>query len=123
VIGPAPADVLIVEDDEDIRESVCDVLDDEGIAADAVGDGRAALDWLRHAAALPRVILLDLMMPGMDGAAFRRAQLADPALAGVPVVLMTANVQAIDRLGELAVDAIRKPVTLDALLSRLRRYL
>jgi two-component system chemotaxis response regulator CheY len=81
--------ILIVDDDIDIRRSLSDFLEDEGYAVTAAPNGRIALDLLRGGVR-PAVILLDLMMPGMDGWDFRQAQLEDPALASVPVVVVTA---------------------------------
>jgi CheY-like chemotaxis protein len=80
--------VAVVEDDEDIRDLVVQLLADLGFDSVGFADGRAALDGLRQGpAALPSVILLDLEMPGMSGWEFRREQLADPLLARVPVVV------------------------------------
>lgn len=59
--------VLIVDDDADIRETLSDFLQDEGYDVAAVGDGAQALAFLRSGVALPCLILLDLMMPVMDG--------------------------------------------------------
>ncbi len=79
--------VVVVEDDVDIRELVVQLLADSGFETVGVADGRAALAELRRPGALPAVIMLDLEMPGMTGWEFRREQLRDPALAGVPVVV------------------------------------
>jgi CheY-like chemotaxis protein len=80
--------VAVVEDDEDIRDLVVQLLADLGFESVGFANGRAALDGLRQRpAALPSVILLDLEMPGMSGWEFRREQLADPLLARVPVVV------------------------------------
>jgi CheY-like chemotaxis protein len=78
----------VVEDDEDIRDLVLQLLADLGFESVGFADGREALDALRgRPAALPSVILLDLEMPVMTGWEFRREQLADPLLARVPVVV------------------------------------
>jgi CheY-like chemotaxis protein len=82
--------VLVVEDDAPIREALCAVLRDDGYAVAEAGDGQEALEFLRTHPT-PRVILLDLMMPVMDGWTFLREQAADPALAGIPVVVITAG--------------------------------
>ena len=81
--------VMVVDDDDDIRETLAAVLEDEGYEVAPFPTGRPRLTRSR-AGVVPRVILLDLMMPVMDGAEFRRAQLADQALAGIPVILITA---------------------------------
>ena len=80
--------VLVIDDDVALREILRDCLEAEGYAVDVAVDGRDGLDRLQHRR--PRVILLDLMMPVMDGWEFRRQQLADPVLAAVPVLCITA---------------------------------
>jgi CheY-like chemotaxis protein len=84
-----PEHILVVEDDRDLRDSLCEALKLEGYAAICAENGQVAL---RHLAtgAKPCVILLDLMMPVMDGWTFRAEMLKDPALAEIPVIVMTA---------------------------------
>jgi CheY-like chemotaxis protein len=84
------ASVLVVEDDRDIRECMADALEMEGYAVMCAGNGREALDQLRRGPR-PDLILLDLLMPVMSGWEFRQAQLADPLLAGIPVVIVSAS--------------------------------
>src|SRR4026209_1348307 len=84
-----PCPVLIVEDDEDLREMMAQLLTLEGFVAATVANGREALEYLQHASK-PDVILLDLMMPVMDGWEFRRRQQADPDLAPLPVIVLSA---------------------------------
>jgi CheY-like chemotaxis protein len=81
--------ILIVEDDRDLRDTLREALELEGYVAVSVENGRAAL---RHLAtgAKPCMILLDLMMPVMDGWTFRQELLKDRALAAIPVIVMTA---------------------------------
>jgi len=83
--------VVVVEDDADIRDLVVQLLSELGFDSVGYPDGRAALAALRAAATLPSVILLDLEMPVMSGEEFRREQLADPALAGIPVVIASGS--------------------------------
>jgi CheY-like chemotaxis protein len=112
--------VLIVEDDDDLREMMAQLLSLEGFHAAAVANGREALDYLKHEDA-PGLILLDLMMPVMDGWEFRRHQQADPALAGVPVIVFSALDQG--RAGDLSAEAIlKKPLDFDRLLALVRSY-
>jgi CheY-like chemotaxis protein len=112
--------VLIVEDDEDLREMMAQMLTLEGFEAVAVANGREALEYL-HEAEKPDVILLDLMMPVMDGWEFRRQQQADPALAPVPVIVLSALDQA--RASNLEAEAfLKKPLDFDRLLSLVRAY-
>ena len=112
--------VLIVEDDADLRDMMAQLLSLEGYQTAVVGNGREALDYLQHEQA-PDLILLDLMMPVMDGWEFRRLQQANPALAGVPVVVLSA----LDHQRSSTVDAaavLKKPLDFDRLLQLVRRY-
>lgn len=86
--------VVVVDDDEDIRETLCELIRLEGYDAIGVENGRAALDKLRaleEEGVHPCVILLDLMMPVMDGWEFCRAHHADESLVAIPVVVITAS--------------------------------
>jgi len=115
--------VLVVEDDEDILENVRLLLESEGYEVDAAPNGRAALDALAHAVPLPNVILLDLMMPVMNGFQFREAQLADPRIAAVPVVLMSADGHLLEKTARLgAAGAIGKPFDIDELIGVVKRF-
>jgi CheY-like chemotaxis protein len=112
--------VLIVEDDEDLREMMAQLLTLEGFQAATVANGKEALDYL-HERDKPEVILLDLMMPVMDGWEFRRKQQADPSLAGVPVIVLSA----LDPARAARVDAeafLKKPLDFDRLLDLVRCY-
>ena len=84
----------MVDDDPDIRDSLREVLEDEGYEVACVGNGREALDHLKTASPRPCVILLDLMMPVMDGWQFRREQKQDADIADIPLVVITATGQA-----------------------------
>jgi CheY-like chemotaxis protein len=112
--------VLIVEDDEDLREMMAQLLTLEGYQTTTVANGREALQYL-HDGEKPHLILLDLMMPVMDGWEFRRQQQADPALAPVPVIVLSALDQA--RASTLQAEAfLKKPLDFDRLLSLVRTY-
>lgn len=109
--------VLIVDDDPDVRETLGEVLRDEGYATLAASHGAEALDQLR-AGARPDVILLDLMMPVMDGWEFRARQRDEPAWAHIPVVVITASGHAAAQTAVLAPAAVlRKPISLEGLLA------
>jgi CheY-like chemotaxis protein len=109
--------VLIVEDDPGLRSTLTEVLQEEGYAVVAAKDGAEALERLRSG--LPvSVIVLDLMMPGMDGWEFRQQQKDDPVLASVPVLVITAL--GCDTSAAASLDVagyFRKPLDLDALLA------
>jgi CheY-like chemotaxis protein len=83
--------VLIVDDDEDVRDAVRTILQDEGYETLEASHGREALSILRERDVPPAVILLDLMMPTMDGWQLRARLREDPALAEIPIVIMTAH--------------------------------
>jgi signal transduction histidine kinase len=116
---PAPTGIrmLLVEDDTSIRLALTDMLEDEGFAVTIASNGREALDQLRQGPA-PDVILLDLMMPVMDGWEFRVEQRSDPMLAGIPLLAMSADLSAKARA--IAADAyVRKPIDFPELLRQL----
>jgi CheY-like chemotaxis protein len=112
--------VLIVEDDAGLREMMAQLLTLEGFRAETVANGRDALEYLQRGDR-PEIILLDLMMPIMDGWEFRRRQRADPAVADVPVVVLSAldATRATD-LDETAF--LKKPLDFERLLQLVRRY-
>lgn len=89
--GPDRALIMVVDDDRDLRESLCELLELEGFRAVGCADGAVALDRLKSAAESPSLILLDLMMPRVNGWQFRQLQLQDADLAEIPVVVMTAG--------------------------------
>ena len=78
--------VLLVEDDYDTREAFVTILETLGLTVVGAANGREALEQL-WGGLRPCLIILDMAMPEMDGYAFRRAQLADPTLTGIPVTL------------------------------------
>ena len=114
--------VLVVEDDDDIRASVEQCLEDGDFDAFGVANGEAALAWLEEHD-LPALIVLDLMMPVMDGFTFRRAQLADTRFASVPVLLLTADGEGAERAlsRELGLALVKKPCEPDALVRAAER--
>jgi CheY-like chemotaxis protein len=108
--------VLVVDDEVDIRQTVADVLADEGYQVFAAGDGAEALAKLR--AFHPNLVLLDLMMPRMNGWEFRDAQMHDPDVSSIPVVVLSA----LGPVPTIEADAfIQKPFELDELLAVVAR--
>jgi CheY-like chemotaxis protein len=114
--------VLVVEDDPDIRATMCEALQDHGYTAVGAANGALALDYLRGGNARPSVILLDLMMPVMDGRTFRAEQRADPAIASIPVIVISAYRDVGRHAAELDADYLQKPIRLDTLLEAARRH-
>ena len=108
--------VLVVDDDRDIRESLVEALEDVGYACDSADNGSNALQLLRAANELPHVILLDLMMPVMDGETFLEERLNDPRVAKIPVVVLSAYRDITNPAPEKnVVCAMKKPVPLNEL--------
>jgi CheY-like chemotaxis protein len=115
--------VLVVEDDPDVRESLTEVLSDSAYTTVAVANGQEALDHLRAGGETPCVILLDIMMPVMDGREFRIIQRADPELGQIPVVILTAHADIAEAATSLQAAAyLRKPVQLRALLDVVHKF-
>ncbi len=113
----APPSVLIVDDEVRIRDLLVEVLADEGYAAVAVAHGQAALDYL-HTHPAPCCIILDLYMPILDGWQFHRAQLRTPALAGIPVIVLSAVARALQPLAWFqAAGYLPKPFAVDDVLA------
>jgi CheY-like chemotaxis protein len=107
--------VLLVEDDWDVREALAVTLE-EFHEVRVASDGAEGLQLLR-AGLHPCVILLDLMMPVMNGFAFRREQRADPALADIPVIVVSCAVRTLDEVRDMNVAAVLpKPVDCDRML-------
>jgi CheY-like chemotaxis protein len=105
--------VLVVDDDAEIRELLRVALSGDGYVVAGAPNGREAIHYLRsHAETC--VIVLDLALPVMDGAQFRRAQLQDRSLAWIPVIVMSAMPDTDRRARELgAQHVLRKPLDLD----------
>jgi len=87
----APRSVLLVDDDAAIRDALTELLVDEGFVVHCTVNGREALDWLRHAPEPPQAILLDLMMPVMDGRTLLRFRKAEPLLLRIPLLVFSAD--------------------------------
>lgn len=115
-------DVLIVDDDPDIREVLSDLLTSEGFSVASASNGERALTWLKTSGR-PSVILLDLMMPVMNGKTFRSEQLRDTELAQVPVVVMSASENLLGLNGEFeGLPRLAKPLEVDDLIDVIGRH-
>jgi CheY-like chemotaxis protein len=118
-VTAAAIDVVMVDDDQDVRDAISDRLEAAGYRVCGFSSGLDALDWLRAAERLPPLILVDMMMPVMDGWQFREEQIKDPLLAAVPVVMLTARHDAGCGPG---MEQLRKPLKASDLIAVVARY-
>lgn len=115
--------ILIVDDDHAIRGALTAMLEDEGHHVVGAGNGREALAYLRGAGEPPGLILLDLAMPIMSGWEFREEQQRDPALAAIPVVVISADRGVRQKAESIEADGyLGKPVDIDDLLAAVARH-
>lgn len=113
--------VLVIEDDESTRETTARILRLEGHTVRTAADGEEALSILQHER--PSVILCDLIMPKIDGWAFRRLQQQSPALVSIPFVVVSASFTTDDEAHRLAADMVlHKPIDLDDIVRCARKY-
>ncbi len=112
--------ILLVEDDPAIRDALAECLESEGYAVCALSHGAEALDWLRRER--PALVILDLVMPVMNGAEVLERIRADPALRDLSVVLMTAAVPTARDPIPAADGILTKPFELDQLLAAVARH-
>jgi CheY-like chemotaxis protein len=122
-MGTTAGTVLLVEDDDDVRSAVSELLRIQGYTVAEAANGREALDVLRSDGFRPCIILLDIMMPVMNGIEFRAEQLRDPALADMPVVVISADSQVKAKAASVrAVEYMQKPLQFDVLLGILDQH-
>jgi len=112
--------LLVVEDDLEVRETLNDFLTDEGFRIVTARNGKDALAQLR-AGLRPSAILLDLLMPEMDGWEFRQEQVADATLRTIATVIFTATSPPDTAARMPGVEVIRKPIDADELVHTMRR--
>ena len=118
-----PRVVLVVDDDYDIRALITQILQLEGYHVLSAPDGRAALAKLRAASQRPAVILLDLMMPGMNGWQLQAELVKDPSLAGIPVLVLSGDDDVVHKAVEIgAAGWLKKPLDLKTLLRTVGKY-
>ncbi|HJU12365.1 MAG TPA: response regulator [Candidatus Binataceae bacterium] len=112
--------VMLVEDDVETRTFLADILEIEGFKVLTFANGAEALNYLANSAP-PRLIIMDMRMPVMDGPKFRSAMLQDPRLARIPVLVVTAFEPS--AAAKLSVSRVfRKPVDVNALVQAVRQY-
>ncbi|MBX3470285.1 MAG: response regulator [Planctomycetes bacterium] len=115
--------ILLVEDDAGIRDALCELLADSGYSPAAAADGHEAIRLLEGDGRAPCVVLLDLMMPGMNGWEFRRWLSTRPELSGVPVVLLSAHANLSAEARALDVAAfLRKPIDVNRMLDTVASF-
>jgi two-component system chemotaxis response regulator CheY len=116
--------VLVVDDDDDLRESIEVVLASRGHSVATAADGEEALAWLQQQTPdNPCLVLLDLMMPRMNGFELRARMIADPGLAAIPVVIITgAGLLADNSSGALQTEVLRKPIEPSTLLRAVGKF-
>jgi CheY-like chemotaxis protein len=110
--------IMVVEDDETIRDSLIEYLADRGYQTKGAADGQQALAALTSDPVAPCLIVLDLMMPVMDGWTFRAEQMRDPHLAQIPVVVVSAVRDVAKQVKDLGlIGVLKKPIDLPKLLA------
>jgi CheY-like chemotaxis protein len=110
--------VMVIDDDADLRDTIIDVLEDQQYSVVGASNGREALDLLHGRSNRPCVILLDLMMPVMDGKAFHAELMKEPGLNHIPVIILSAHADIDRMLVDTSVQAkLRKPVAIQPLLA------
>ena len=121
--GKCGKTVLVVEDDADVREAIAEVLSDCEYKPLHASNGAEALQRLRAAEVRPCVILLDVMMPTMDGWQFRAAQKSDPSVSDIPVVVLSAHANGSEAAAKMDAAAyLAKPVSLERLVTVVERF-
>ena len=113
--------ILVVDDDAGTREAVRFLLEDEGYVVEVAENGQVALDRLRAVGRTPALVLLDLMMPGMDGETLLRELAGRTDVPRVPIVVMTAAGPSAGTSG-LQYPLLRKPFALDTLMTVVTQY-
>jgi CheY-like chemotaxis protein len=116
-LSPGAKTIVVVDDEEAICETFKDVFEEEGYAVETATNGVDALALIRGMAVKPGMVILDLLMPRMDGNAVYAALKADPALVDIPVVISTSD----PSRAPSGVLIMRKPVDLDVLLDTIRK--
>ncbi len=115
--------ILVIEDDISIRELLVELLQSEGYLVVSAFNGVDGLKCLEEKRIDPDLILIDLMMPGMDGYKFREQQLKNVHWSKIPTIVMSAEANAKEKMKDLNITAfLSKPVELDTILKTIARY-
>jgi len=113
--------ILLIEDDPDVSDALSEVLRDERYGVVVVKNGFEGLEYLRSHEP-PSIILLDLMMPVMDGYQFRAQQRREPAMADIPIIVISAGTMGQQVEGMAATAVLKKPLNLDVLLTAIQQH-
>jgi CheY-like chemotaxis protein len=113
--------VLLVEDDPEIRALIQEALNFEGFSVHAEPNGQSALDYLAQAISAPELILLDLMMPVMDGWQFLEAKEKSEKISNIPVLVVTAASAELPPTHQTQ-GILKKPIDLNLLLQMVQRF-
>jgi CheY-like chemotaxis protein len=116
--------IYIVEDDSDIRDTFVEIMtelhDYEVMTAE---NGRVGIDKLKATSRLPDIILLDVLMPVLDGFGFRQEQLADPRLADIPIIVLSASHNITDLAHKMKAKAyLKKPIEIEDLINAVEEF-
>src|SRR4051812_44004646 len=115
--------ILVVEDDNDIRQSLVEILQEEGYTVLSALNGKEGLEVLKKAEPLPGLVILDIMMPVLDGYGFRLEQMKSPRLASVPTALFSANGRLDEKARKVGVtEFLKKPIDLNKLFDLANKY-
>ena len=115
--------ILLVDDDIGIRTALAEILEDEGYRVASAANGQEALTYLQQQLHVPCLILLDLMMPIMNGWDFRRVQQQDPQLASIPVVVISADNSISQKAASLGVHSyLAKPINVEHLIATVNQF-
>jgi CheY-like chemotaxis protein len=118
----APKIILVIEDDDSIRELLVELLQSEGYQVASASNGLEGLKYL-ESHENPDLILMDLMMPVMDGYAFRAEQMNNTKWSEIPLVVMSAEAGAKEKLKKYDVNAfLSKPVELETILKTVEKF-
>jgi two-component system, OmpR family, response regulator MprA len=117
-------DIFLIEDDPDLRESLIDLLEFEGYIVEWAVDGAEGLQKLGAMNTKPKVILVDWMMPVMDGAQFCARKKQTPDIANIPLVMLTADHDVHKRAKMVGADlGVAKPLDVGTLLAAIQKFL
>ena len=115
-------DILVIEDDQEISDSLRDLLEGEGYRVATAANGREGIDALRRQGRHPCIVLLDLMMPVMNGWQFLEVKGKDEGLAPIPVIVVTAYRDKVASVADETAGFVTKPIDVSRLLDVVHRF-